>query len=166
MTMSSSRSYLVRALYEWIVDNDCTPYLLVDAHIQGVEVPQEHVNRDGQIVLNIAPSAVRDLLVANEGLSFSARFGGIPMNIYVPTPGILGIYARENGQGMIFEPEPSLPSATSEEPTSSSEASSKPKPSVSVVDSSTEKNTSEKDDDDTPPPGGNGGPRPSLRVVK
>jgi stringent starvation protein B len=97
---------MIRALYDWIVDNDCTPYLLVDAHAEGAEVPQQYVNKDGQIVLNIAPTAVVGLSIENASISFNARFGGIPTNIYVPSSGVLGIYARENGQGMIFEPEP------------------------------------------------------------
>jgi len=103
--MTSSRPYLLRALYEWIVDNHCTPFILVDAHVQGVQVPQQHVNKDGQVVLNISPSAVKGLLINNEGISFNARFAGIPMDIVAPAQGITGIYARENGQGMIFEPE-------------------------------------------------------------
>src|SRR5690606_2508997 len=102
MSMTSHRPYLVRALYEWILDNNCTPYILVNALEQGVEVPQNHV-KDGQIVLNISPVAVQGLLVANEGLEFNGRFGGIPTRVYVPTTAIMGIYAKENGQGMIFE---------------------------------------------------------------
>lgn len=105
MTMTSSRPYMIRATYEWIVDNNCTPHLLVDVHVKGVEVPQEHVNKDGQIILNIAMSAVRDLLMDNTAICFSARFGGVPREIYVPCRAVLGIYARENGQGMMFEPE-------------------------------------------------------------
>ena len=108
MAMTSSRPYMIRAIYEWIVDNSCTPYLLVDSHAQGVQVPLEHVNKDGQIVLNISPSAVQSLLVENGAVSFSARFGGLPTDIWVPYVGVLGIYAKENGQGMIFEPEPDL----------------------------------------------------------
>ena len=103
--MTSSKSYLVDALYRWIVDNQCTPYVLVNAYVEGVNVPQEHV-KDGQIVLNIAPTAIANLSIEKEGISFSARFGGIPMDIYAPTASILGIYARENGQGMMFDPEP------------------------------------------------------------
>jgi len=106
MSMTSSRPYMIRALYEWIVDNNTTPYLLVDAHVTGVSVPQEFVNKDGQIVLNISPGAVKNLLVSNDEVTFNARFGGIPTDIFVPCNAILGIYARENGQGMIFEPEP------------------------------------------------------------
>lgn len=105
MSMTSSRPYIIRALYEWIVDNKNTPYLLVDAHGQDVSVPQSFVNKDGQIVLNISPSAVKDLQVGNDSVSFNARFGGVPTDIYVPCASVLGIYSRENGQGMIFEPE-------------------------------------------------------------
>lgn len=102
MSMSSSQPYMVRAFYEWIVDNDCTPYLLVNAEFEGVLVPQEFVN-DGQIVLNIAPTAVRDLLMTNEEVEFNGRFGGRPMHIYTPIQSVMAIYARENGQGMVFE---------------------------------------------------------------
>ncbi len=102
--MSSSKSYLVQALYQWIVDNRCSPYVLVNAYARGVEVPQDYV-KDGQIVLNIAPSAVRDLQIDQQSIFFNARFGGIPMDIYAPMSAVLGIYARENGQGMMFEPE-------------------------------------------------------------
>lgn len=113
MSMTSSRPYMIRALYEWIVDNTSTPYLLVDAHADNVSVPLEFVNKDGQIVLNIAPTAVKGLQISNDSVSFNARFGGIPTDIHVPCHAILGIYARENGQGMIFdtEPDPTPPSS-------------------------------------------------------
>lgn len=105
--MNSSRPYLVRALYEWIVDNDCTPHMLVNAEYPSVQVPQGFAN-DGQIVLNVSPSAVRHLHMDNEAVSFEGRFGGVPHTLYVPVGAILGIYARENGQGMVFDLEPSL----------------------------------------------------------
>ena len=103
--MRSSRPYLVRALHEWIVDNGCTPYLLVDATFEGVEVPQQYV-KDGQIVLNISPSAVGGITLGNEQIRFRGRFGGVAVEVAVPVPAVLGIYARENGQGMVFDPEP------------------------------------------------------------
>ncbi|MGD8174603.1 ClpXP protease specificity-enhancing factor [Marinimicrobium sp. ARAG 43.8] len=106
MAMTSSRPYMIRALYEWIVDNGCTPYILVDARGPGVEVPQQHVNKDGQIVLNINPTAVKDLFIGLDNIQFNARFGGIPTDLHIPCASVLGIYARENGQGMVFEPEP------------------------------------------------------------
>ncbi len=105
MTMTSSRSYIARALYEWILDNDCTPYILVDAHRRGVEVPQEYV-KDGQIVLNISPTAVRALNIGNDYIMFDGRFGGRALTITVPVPALMAIYAQENGQGMVFEAEP------------------------------------------------------------
>ncbi|WP_296264615.1 ClpXP protease specificity-enhancing factor [Pseudomonas sp. UBA6562] len=105
--MNSSRPYLVKALYEWIVDNDCTPHMLVNAEYPQVQVPDGFAS-DGQIVLNVSPSAVRSLHMDNQAVSFEGRFGGVPHSLYVPTGAILGIYARENGQGMVFELEPSL----------------------------------------------------------
>lgn len=103
-SMNSSRPYIMRALYEWIVDNGCTPYLLVDATRPAVEVPQQYV-KDGQIVLNVSPSAVIELQIGNEWISFNGRFGGSPTDVLVPVGSVIGIYARENGQGMVFEPE-------------------------------------------------------------
>ncbi len=106
MSMTSSRPYLVRALYDWIVDNQCTPHILVNALDDEVMVPQDYVNPDGQVVLNISPSAVKSFVMNDSSLYFSARFGGVPTDIFVPYAAIMGIYAKENQQGMIFEPEP------------------------------------------------------------
>ncbi|HMV72026.1 MAG TPA: ClpXP protease specificity-enhancing factor [Pseudomonadales bacterium] len=103
--MKSSRPYLVRALHEWIIDNGCTPYLLVDAMARGVDVPQQYV-KNGQIVLNISPTAVGGVTMGNEEIRFRGRFGGVAIDILVPVAAVLGIYARENGQGMVFDPEP------------------------------------------------------------
>lgn len=118
MVMTTSRPYIMRALYEWIVDNDCTPYVLVDATAAEVVVPEQYV-KDGQIVLNISPSAVVDLNIANEALAFNGRFGGVATDVYVPVAAVIGIYARENGQGMVFDPEESFepPDDTPPEPT-------------------------------------------------
>jgi len=102
--MTSSRPYIMRALYEWIVDNDCTPYVLVDASSEDVMVPQQFV-KDDQIVLNISPGAVMDLNISNEAVVFNGRFGGVATDVFVPISAVVGIYARENGQGMVFEPE-------------------------------------------------------------
>ncbi len=106
--MTSSRPYLVRALYEWIVDNDYTPHLLVNVDHAGVRVPDGFAS-DGQIVLNVAPSAVRQLQMDNQAISFEGRFGGVPHSLHVPSAAIMAIYARENGQGMVFEVEPTPP---------------------------------------------------------
>ncbi|PVZ16105.1 MULTISPECIES: ClpXP protease specificity-enhancing factor [unclassified Pseudomonas] len=105
--MNSSRPYLVRALYEWIVDNECTPHLLVTTEHPQVQVPQGYAS-DGQIVLNVSPSAIRHLHMDNKAVSFEGSFGGVTHSLFVPVEAILGIYARENGQGMVFELEPVL----------------------------------------------------------
>lgn len=99
--MTSSRPYLIRALYDWIVDNSLTPYLLVNADAGDVEVPAEHVH-EGRIVLNINPAAVHRLELGNHAITFSARFGGVEHFVQVPPPAVLAIYAKENGQGMAF----------------------------------------------------------------
>ncbi len=104
ITMSSTRPYLLRALYEWIVDNGMTPYLLVDADCSGVMVPRQYVE-EGRIVLNISPEAIRALELGNESVSFSGRFGGQVMEVHVPMAAVRAIYARENGRGMVFAEE-------------------------------------------------------------
>lgn len=101
--LSPTRPYLTRALFEWICDNQLTPYLLVDATQKDTMVPVQYV-QDGQIVLNIAPHATHALHMSNDAITFSARFGGVSQNLYVPFSALLGIYARENGQGMFFDP--------------------------------------------------------------
>ncbi len=102
--MTSTRPYLLRALYEWIVDNGLTPHVLVDAKVELVEVPQQYIE-DDKIVLNITPNAIRDLDIGNETLRFSARFAGKSQHITVPITAVLAIYARENGKGMLFPEE-------------------------------------------------------------
>jgi stringent starvation protein B len=113
--MTSNRPYLIRALYEWLVDNDLTPYLLVDANRDSVHVPTRYVE-EGRIVLNVSPGAVRDLSLGNDLVAFEARFGGSAFAISLPPDAVLGVYARENGKGMLFpdegaqdEPEPPKP---------------------------------------------------------
>jgi stringent starvation protein B len=103
--MTSSKPYMFRALFDWIIDNDCTPHVVVNAHCEGVLVPLQYVNKNGEIVLNIAPGAVQSFIAENDSISFSARFSGVPHEIYVPMKGVLGIYARENGRGMMFDHE-------------------------------------------------------------
>lgn len=115
--MTSSRPYLIRALYDWIIDNTMTPHLLVDAEFPGCEVPRQYVD-EGRIVFNVNPAAVNSLTLGNEYVMFDARFGGSPMNVTIPVMAVLAIYARENGRGMVFEeekgetppPEPNEPS--------------------------------------------------------
>ncbi len=99
--MTSSRPYLIRALYEWIVDNGFTPYMLVDTSLEMVEVPRAFVE-NGRIILNISPEATHSLVLGNEAVTFNARFSGTAMDVHVPVVSVLAIYARENGQGMMF----------------------------------------------------------------
>ncbi|MFT3928690.1 MAG: ClpXP protease specificity-enhancing factor [Spongiibacteraceae bacterium] len=133
MTMTSSRPYLTRALYEWIVDNGCTPYVVVNASRDDVQVPRAYV-KDGQIVLNIAPSAVVGLKLDNDALEFNARFNGVAMQVYVPMSAVLGIYARENGQGMIFEPEDTPPTPQAPDTNRNNADNKKPgRPGLKVV---------------------------------
>lgn len=88
-------------MHEWMGDNDRTPHVVVDTSVDGVTVPPEHV-KDGKIILNISESAAHNLKLTNDAISFRARFGGVPFDVWVPMRSVLGIYARETGQGMIF----------------------------------------------------------------
>jgi len=102
--MTPSRPYLLRGLHEWIVDNQKTPHILVNAEAEGVAAPTQFADGE-QLVLNISPTATRGLAMDNNGVSFEARFGGQPMQVYIPIEAVRAIYARENGRGMIFTPE-------------------------------------------------------------
>ncbi len=128
--MTSSRPYLLRALHDWIVDNNLTPYILVDAFIDGVDVPDGFI-QDGKIILNISPHSVQYMEMGNDVLSFAARFSGVSQSISVPIAAILAIYANENGQGMVFnddDPQQPMP------PDGSSDTTTSPKrPALKVV---------------------------------
>lgn len=100
-SMTSNRPYLLRAVYDWISDNNLTPYILVDATVKGVQVPQQ-VIKNGQVVLNLAMRAVANLDLGNEWVSFQARFSGSSHSINIPVLAVLALYAQENGQGMMF----------------------------------------------------------------
>jgi stringent starvation protein B len=102
--MSSNRPYLLRAIYDWITDNNLTPYVLVDATREGVRVPPQVV-KNGQVVLNLAMRAVANLDLGNEWISFQARFSGVSHAILIPVQAVLALYAQENGQGMMFPAE-------------------------------------------------------------
>ena len=104
----SRRPYLVRAMNEWMCDNGQTPHIVVNAQAEGVSVPSGHV-ANGRIILNIGPNAAHGLLLDNEGVSFNARFGGVEHSIVVPVAAIMGIYARESGQGVVFVPDDITP---------------------------------------------------------
>ncbi|MBD1389917.1 ClpXP protease specificity-enhancing factor [Neiella sp. HB171785] len=151
--MTPSRPYLLRAFYEWLVDNDLTPHLVVDAEQPDVEVPRQFV-QNGQIVLNIAPAAVSQLQMTNDVVSCSARFGGKPELLYVPMWAVKAIYARENGAGTVFEAEPGYREMLSQ--LDSADETAQPAAERDLP--------SDNGDDDKPtPPSGS---RPTLRVVK
>lgn len=158
--LTPRRPYLLRAFYDWLLDNQLTPHLVVDVTLPGVNVPMEYA-RDGQIVLNIAPRAVGNLELANDEVRFNARFGGVPRQVNVPMFAVLAIYARENGAGTMFEPEtgydedvPELLDTEAEETGSL----------MSVIDGNRPDQDDDTDPDDEPPPPRGG--RPTLRVVK
>ena len=102
--MTPLKPYLIRSIYEWIIDNDLTPYLLVDAENSRAILPVQLIE-DGKILLNIRPEATDALSLGNELVEFNARFGGKPMHIVVPVIAVLAIYAKENGKGMVFDHE-------------------------------------------------------------
>ena len=143
--MTSHRPYLLRALNEWIADNGMTPHLLVDATQAGVQVPASAV-KEGKVVLNIAERAVVRLMIDNDAVSFTARFGGVSQPVYVPISAVLAIYSRETGQGMALPEDVTHDADTGEESGDDASATDTPP------------------DDDTPPPGGKR--PPFLRVVK
>lgn len=131
--MTSSKPYLIRGIYDWILDNNLTPHLLVDTHDPGVRVPTQYV-KDHTIVLNIAPTAVRDLQLGNDYIMFSARFSGNNYEIVVPVSSARMIYAKENGRGLVLpddEPEAALEPAV-KEPKASGEKAAKP-PHLTIV---------------------------------
>ncbi|MDF2866761.1 MAG: sspB [Gammaproteobacteria bacterium] len=102
--MTSTRPYLLRAFYEWMCDNEFTPYIVLNADMPEVEVPRQFVE-NGQIILNISPEAVDELELGNDNVSFQARFSGVPRTIAAPVKAVLAIYAHENGQGVVFSEE-------------------------------------------------------------
>lgn len=159
--LSPRRPYLLRAFYEWLLDNQLTPHVVVDIALPDVQVPLEYA-RDGQIVLNIAPRAVGNLQLTNDSVSFSARFGGVPRQVYVPMAAVLAIYARENGAGTMFEPEAGYEeNAESHNDDDTSQVS---EPLMQVIDGARDdQDESDNNPDDEPPPRGS---RPALRVVK
>ena len=130
MQMTSSRPYLVRAMYQWIADNGMTPHLLVDALVEGTQIPSEHV-QNGKIILNIAPMAITNLVLGDTEVTFSARFSGKSLAIHIPIDAVLAIYAKENGQGMMFSEDDGAISSPDDDPEPDPD---KPKrPSLRVV---------------------------------
>ena len=127
----STRPYLVRAIHEWCIDNGLTPQIMVDVTVPHVMVPLEFV-KDDRIVLNLHPNAVRDLEIGNEYLFFSARFSGRAEDITLPVEAVLAVYARENGQGIVFQADgsgitPPSPNAKKLSADSSNQTANKPR---------------------------------------
>ena len=163
--MTSNKPYIVRAFYDWIVDNQLTPYIAVDTSIYGVIVPLAYV-RDDQIVLNIAPVSVGAISLVGNAIEFSARFGGKLEHLVVPYAAISAIYAKENGAGTQLaiehvEPEDSADIASLETVTSEKPAKSQPKPKLSSVNSNSEATKATGDSE-----ANKGKTRPSLKVIK
>ena len=160
--LTPRRPYLLRAFYEWLLDNQLTPHLVVDVTLPGVLVPMEYA-RDGQIVLNIAPRAVGNLELANDEVRFNARFGGVPRQVSVPLAAVLAIHAREIGGGAMFEPEAAddedVASLNDDDTAGERESDTV----MSVIDGDKPDHQDDNDPDDDPPPRGG---RPALRVVK
>jgi stringent starvation protein B len=160
--MTSTKPYLIRAIYEWILDNDMTPHLVVDVRYPGVQAPKGFVE-DERLVLNLSPSAVRGLVLGNEQIEFNARFGGVARDVFFPVEAVLGIFTRENGQGMVF-PELAYPLPGEPAPDAATEAEqerSKPR--------SVGRPQGPKGPQGPKPPSGKGkgkGGGPTLKVVK
>jgi stringent starvation protein B len=119
-------------MYQWITDNGMTPHLLVDVSIDGVQVPTEHV-QNGKIILNIAPMAITGLVLGDAEITFSARFSGKPMELYIPIDAVLAVYAKENGQGMMFSEDDGASTAPEGENGSDPDPDKPKRPSLRVV---------------------------------
>lgn len=130
--MTSSRPYLIRAIHEWISDNNLTPYITVDAQIPGTEVPAQYI-KDGLIVLNLSQTAVQALVLGNDWISFRARFSGKVIGVHIPINAVLAIYAKENGQGMSFAPETTASDDNSPPPSTPSPPARTGRPTLKVV---------------------------------
>jgi stringent starvation protein B len=123
--MHSTRPYLLRAFYEWIADNDCTPYVVFDVEQYAINIPERFVEGN-QIVLNISMAAVKDLEITNEFVSFDAKFGGVSYNVNAPMRAVVAIYAEENGRGMVFSEEDMAPEYEDDEDSDNAQATYPP----------------------------------------
>jgi stringent starvation protein B len=149
---SAQRPYLLRAMHEWMTDNALTPHIVVDATVADLNLSAEHI-RDNKVVLNVSYAATRGLVIGNDAVTFEARFNGVPTALHVSVDAVLGIYARENGQGMVFSEESQPPP---DEPSPGSGPGSDSGPGPGLGDSP--------DSNDGKKPGR--GKKPRLRVVK
>jgi stringent starvation protein B len=131
--VTSQKPYLIRAIYDWLLDNECTPYLLVQTQFEGVQVPLDYV-KDNRIVLNIAPDAIRELAMENDWITFSARFAGNPMEVFIPIVAVQAIYGKENNEGMYFpDEEAPAPEPPPSDGQPKEESKTKGRPSLKVV---------------------------------
>lgn len=164
--MSPQRPYLLRALFDWLLDNGCTPHVVVDATQPFVEVPHEHV-QDGQIVLNVHPDAVTRFTMDLEHISFEARFSGSARRIWLPMVAIVAIYGRENGAGTIFEPEEGLSEgAAPTAPEAPEKIPDKSKQSIEVVSAPDRQESQPEESGEGKAAATKRKGRPSLKVVK
>lgn len=152
--MTSNQPYLLRAFFDWIIDNDCTPYMVVDANYPGVQIPTQFVN-NGQIVLNVSPSACVNFAIDLEWISFQARFSGQPMLVSFPCVAVSAVYAKENGAGTVF----TVPEPPSEDETTPLQSVD----SASVASSDEDKNEAQDEEAKSKRKSKN---KPGLRVVK
>ncbi len=130
--MTSNKPYLIRALYEWLVDNDATPHIMVDTTNAEVKIPRG-IDKDGQVVLNIAARAVQRLEMSNTYVSFSARFSGASQNIYIPIEAVMAIYSMEDGEGMMFAGESASAGTSRTEGKEAADKNKKNRPGLKVV---------------------------------
>ncbi len=170
--MTSNKPYFIRALYEWILDNDCTPYIVVDATLPFVDVPRQFVH-DGKIILNILPSATHNLNLGDDWITFSARFSGIPQNINIPIGAVAAIYAQENGEGMGFHTEaldeenPDFIEENQALFISKKEKEKQKGPKLGIISSKQDEDHKRSESDNTSPPNGKDpSPKSGLKIVK
>lgn len=160
VVLKPRRPYLLRAFYDWLLDNEFTPHMLVDATLPLVNVPLEYV-QDGKIVLNIAPQAIADLELGKDEVRFNARFGGQLMTIVVPLYAVLAIYARENGAGTMFESEPAYDAELENIESNSAEAPVLVDDGTKAAPEDSDANEQDEDSSNKRPKG-----RPTLTVIK
>ena len=125
--MTSQKPYLIRAIYQWLLDNNETPYLLVDTTVEGVDVPDTYI-QNNKIVLNIAPDATDNLQIDNDWLHFFTRFSGVATELFIPTTAVIGIYGRDSNQGMFFSEDTFVPPPTTQPPSTETK-----RPSLKVI---------------------------------
>ena len=161
-TTTAKRPYLLRAFYEWIVDNGMTPHVLVDARSPQVKVPRQFV-KDGSIVLNVSMTAANNIMMDNDSVTFSARFGGKAFAIYLPMSSVMAIYSRETQDGISFPPDEYALTDNME-----AFQDVRPTPSLAAVSGGDSVDSSDEvtEQDDEPEPPKPTRQRPALRVVK